>query len=565
MNSITSECLRALMLLLFLFVISTIGMAQQDNNGGRLGGNLELNANFFQRDTLIGAAGTPQYDRQLFGGESWLNLNYSNWGFDMGIRLDFFNNSNLLNPNGSFNGEGVGRWFVKKQIEKLNIEVGYLYGQIGSGIIYRAYEQRPLGIDNALFGGRLSYDILPDWKLQGFVGKQKQQFGLYSQVIKGASFEGFAALDSMGVTLAPGIGVVNRTLDDPSMNLLVADIKTYWNTDSSLVFVPKYNVFAFTAYNTLSKGNFSWYIEGSYKTEEAMVNVEEDVPANFVNGPGTAIYTSLSYAKSGLGLTAEYKRNENFEFRVRPQEQLNRGLVNFLPPLTRVNTYRLNARYNAATQFSGEQAYQFDASYSIKRKIIFNVNYSRITDLKRDKDLLYEEIFTEVTYKKKRKWQIIAGVQLQKYNQEIFEFKPNVPLVETVTPYGEFLYKFDRKKSLRIEAQYMLMNETESGGKNIKSDYGDWVFALAEFTIAPHWAFTVSDMYNIGPGKNSPTDNSGEKLKIHYPRIDMVYTNKSNRYSLSYVKQVEGVVCTGGICRLEPAFSGVKMTVNSSF
>ena len=112
-------------------------MAQQGNNGGRLTGNLELNANFFQRDTLIGAAGTPQYDKQLFGGESWLNLNYRNWGFDLGIRLDFFNNSNLLNPNGSFNGEGVGRWFIRKKIEKLNIEVGYLYGQIGSGIIYR--------------------------------------------------------------------------------------------------------------------------------------------------------------------------------------------------------------------------------------------------------------------------------------------------------------------------------------------------------------------------------------------------------------------------------------------
>ena len=57
-----------------------------------------------------------------------------------------------------------------------------------------------------------------------------------------------------------------------------------------------------------------------------------------------------------------------------------------------------------------------------------------------------------------------------------------------------------------------------------------------------------------------------EKEKaIHFPRFDIFYTYKTNRFSLSYVKQVEGVVCTGGICRLEPDFSGVKVTVNSTF
>jgi hypothetical protein len=72
-------------------------------------------------------------------------------------------------------------------------------------------------------------------------------------------------------------------------------------------------------------------------------------------------------------------------------------------------------------------------------------------------------------------------------------------------------------------------------------------------------------MFNISPGKISPVKESGEKKKSHFPRLDVYYTNKSNRFSLSYVKQVEGVVCTGGICRFEPAFSGIKMTVNSSF
>jgi len=98
-----------------------------------------------------------------------------------------------------------------------------------------------------------------------------------------------------------------------------------------------------------------------------------------------------------------------------------------------------------------------------------------------------------------------------------------------------------------------------------KQDYGDWIFGLVEYSVAPKWTFTASNMYNVNPGKNSPEDSNGEKKDIHFPRFDVYYTNKANRFSLSYVKQVEGIVCAGGVCRLEPAFSGVKFTVNSSF
>ena len=99
-----------------------------------------------------------------------------------------------------------------------------------------------------------------------------------------------------------------------------------------------------------------------------------------------------------------------------------------------------------------------------------------------------------------------------------------------------------------------------------KQDYGDWVFGLVEVSLGRHWTLTASDMFNITPGKNSPFDDSGdERLSLHYPRFDVYYTTGPTRLALSYVKQVEGVVCTGGICRLEPAFSGVRFTVNSSF
>jgi len=145
----------------FLFFCQIV-YAQETTS--RFSGNLQSDASFFMRDSAIGAFNTPQYDRQLYGANSWLQLNYSNWGFDLGLRFDLFNNSNLLNPTGSYTAQGIGRWFIKKKVKKLGIEAGYLYDQIGSGIIYRAYEQRPLALDNALYGVKLSYYLTDDWK-----------------------------------------------------------------------------------------------------------------------------------------------------------------------------------------------------------------------------------------------------------------------------------------------------------------------------------------------------------------------------------------------------------------
>ncbi|HMP12304.1 MAG TPA: DUF6029 family protein [Saprospiraceae bacterium] len=542
--------------------------AQSNKSAPQISGSLEANGNFFIRDTLIGAANTPQYDRQLYGADAWLNLAYSNWGFDFILRFDLFNNSNLLNPTGSYTDEGIGRWYIHKKIHQLSIGAGYIYDQIGSGIIFRAYEERPLLIDNALYGLRLAYDLAPDWQVRVFTGRQKQQFDTYNSVIKGLNLEGFVALGdtTAGVALAPGFGVLNRTLDDASMNSLVATLNTYPLAD---IFIPKYNTYAFSLYNTLSAGPFAWYVEGAYKTPDPIndpfgVLVRDSVAIigdKFIQKSGSVLYSSLSYARSGLGLTLEAKRTENFTYRARPQAQLNQGFINFLPPMARVNTYRLPARYNAATQELGELAFQADARYLFSKNWSVNINFSNINSL--DKVLLYRELYAEFGYKYKREWSLLGGVQLQNYNQQVYEFKPGVPNVQTVTPFAEFLYRFNRTRALRVEAQAMFTGQDQA--VQLRQDYGSWLFGLTEFSIAPHWTFTASDMYNVAPGRNSPENSAGEKLNVHYPRFDVYYTYRSNRFSLSYVKQVEGVVCAGGICRLEPAFSGVKMSVNSTF
>ena len=261
-----------------LVLLSFSSLAQDK---GVFSGNFESNFNVFLRDSLINANNTPQYDRQLTGGEAWLNLNYSQSGFNMGVRFDLFNNSNLFNPTSSYTSQGLGRWFINKQINKFNVEVGYIYDQIGSGIIYRAWESRPLLIDNALFGAKLEYAINDNWKVKGFSGKQKFLFGTNPGIIKGGSVEGFVSLGSeeSPLTLSPGAGFVNRTLDDETMNSIIDNVKTYL-VDEQII--PIYNTYLTSVYNTLTYKGFTWYVEGAYKSPDAFFDSRE--PRTVPNG-----------------------------------------------------------------------------------------------------------------------------------------------------------------------------------------------------------------------------------------------------------------------------------------
>jgi hypothetical protein len=548
---------KSLLIVFLLLSLITVGYGQQ---GPKITGSLQSNGNFFVTDSAIGATGTPQYDYQKFGAETWLNMNFSHQGFDGTVRFDMFNNSNLINPTESYNGIGIGRWYVQKTIKDLTISGGYIYDQIGSGIIFRAYEERSLAIDNALYGLKLAYQLNENWQVKAFNGKQKFRFSNYDAVIRGTSIEGFIKPDSTrDFSIVPGFGAVARTYTSETVTDIVNALSTTPIPDREKL---QNNTYAYSLYNTLNLGKFSWYVEAAYKTKDVMDNPFEPRigggTGRLVNREGTVLYTAITFGQKGLGITLEGKRTENFNFRTSPFEKSFRGQINFLPPLSKQNTYRLTTRYVPAVQEFGEQALQLDIKYSLSKKFKFGFNTSYITDLKNE--LLYREFYPEMLYKHSKKLQITGGMQFQYYNQPVFENKGEV--VHTVVPFTEVLYKFTPKRSMRIEAQYL----------HSKDDFGSWAYGLAEFGLAPHWLLFVSDMYKIEhkagatTTKGKPVTLDNTRLDgIHYPTIGAVYTTGPNRFSLAYVKQVEGINCAGGICRYEPTFHGVRMNVSANF
>ncbi len=530
------------------------GFAWKSAAQGNLSGDLMMNVNFFQRDSSINAANNPLYDNLLSGGEAWLSLRYSYKGFNAFLRMDALHNSNLYQPERNFTNYGIGAWTVSKDFRNLTITGGYIYDQVGSGILFRAYEDRGLLIDNALVGLHLRYQFGDRFMVKGFTGQMKDisTFNRYEPIVKGINAEGDFQLGE-NAHLISGIGALNRTLDVERINVIASSINTELEVKDR--FVPTYNTYAFTAYNTLTAGAFSWFVEGVFKTHEAVRIPDEGSLQNerYRDVSGNVLYTSVAYAQKGVAVNLNGKRTENFSLRgnLQGDEPLaQRGSISWQPVIARIRPQRLMARYTPASLDLSEIALGGDVLLSPDDKLDMNINYTHINTL--NDVALYREAYVEANYRGIDNWQIQIGAQYLQYNQSLYQVKPNVPMVEAITPFFEVVYKINDKKSIRTEWEYM----------HTEQDYGSWLFGLVEFNIAPKWSFAVSDMYTMALNPDNP---SGLRDPQHYYNVFMAHTNGPHRFTLQYVRQVDGINCTGGVCRYEPAFSGVKFAVTSSF
>jgi hypothetical protein len=553
-----------LLLLNFLLLDSAWAQEEKKEDKGEFSGNFQTTNQFYVRDSAIGAT-TTQYEKELSSTDAWLLLNYKKSGYTFTVRFDLFNNSPLLNPQEAYTRSGIGFWSVNKKIDKVSLTAGYFYDQFASGMVFRSYEDRNLGLDFAVQGVHLKYTPTENTTVKAFTGLQKFRFDLRPMVIKGVNAEHLIPITE-NLSTEVGASLVNRTIDQNTMNIMASTINNY---ELEQRFYPKYNAFVYNLYNTLRFKDVTWYAEYAAKTPEAIINPNNNLMELH---EGKVLLTNLSYSTKGFGITGQYRYIDKFSFRTSPLENQNLGMIAYLPSITRQNVYRLLARYNAFTQEFGENGLQLDLTWRPKflkkHQTQLNFNSSIATpqgyfkgstvspfNFEADSNRYFREYYFEIQHKFTKKFKVLLGYQLINYNQKLFEAKPGVPYVVANTIFGEATYKLTGKKSIRFEAQYL---KTEQ-------DLGSFANALIEFNMAPHWSFSAGDMVNVSPGaRNKPAAGKDFEL-IHYWNVFGAYTKKNTRLTGGYIKQVEGVNCAGGVCRVEPAFSGVRLTMTTNF
>ena len=154
------------------------------------GYNIDLTGSV-QSDILIPQddknIGTEKYDGDVLT-NTYVELHALSKYVDAGARFEYLDHP-LPGFEKDFKGKGVPFYYIKGKLKNAELTIGNYYEQFGSGFILRTYEERSLGIDNSLLGGRLIYRPYKGIQIKALTGKQRCYWDINDSWVSGADIE----------------------------------------------------------------------------------------------------------------------------------------------------------------------------------------------------------------------------------------------------------------------------------------------------------------------------------------------------------------------------------------
>ncbi|MDF2452556.1 MAG: hypothetical protein K0S26_2060 [Bacteroidota bacterium] len=564
--------------LLFIFSIGLFyrtSYAQLSNELGSVHGNFQIDAAYYQRDTIIGAdPGSELFRYNAFG-----NINYQKGGFSAGVRYESYNPP-LLGYLPGYKGSGIPYRFARYKHKDIDITVGNFYEQFGSGITLRAYENRGLLYDNALDGMRVIFTPRNGITLKGLVGKQRTYFSLSPGTVRGLDGE---------INL---MELFDSILGKSKTKIILGGsfVSKYQEDQDPTLVLPE-NVGTSAGRFTVIRGGFNFNAEYAYKINDPSYQ------NHFSYKEGQAIIASTSYGTDGFSIMFSGKMLDNMSFRSDRNAQNTIDMINYHPDFSKFHTYSLMAYYPYATQPNGEVGGTGELQYKFKKGTFLGGKYGMdITingsayyaldtiglDPSKDSirhfqyttnygdvgDEYYHDFNIEITKKLSKKLKITAMYANQFLNQSIVQFntpdKEEHPDITSHIGVLDITWRYKTGSAIRFETQgffgsydYKEHAKDAFGKTNITNNTGSWVSELIEWTPTTHWSITLADQYNY----NNPEPSK----RVHYYFGMLGYTNGPTRISVSYGRQRQGIFCAGGVCRFVPASSGLSISISSSF
>lgn len=496
---------------------------------------------------------------------------------DAGLRFEFMKWP-LPGYDPDFSGWGFPNIYVKGKLKGVELTAGNFYEQFGAGFILRTYEDRALGIDNSILGGRLKVNAIKGLSITALGGIQRVfwDWNRHNQVY-GANVEGyfqdwFQGLRDRDVSLTAGLSWVMKHEQEENVTLAGTDYRLH---------LPK-EVNAVDARIGFNKGG--WNLQAEYAWKGQDPSFDNDYTYNH----GQAVMLTGSYSRKGLSATMQAKRSQNMSYRTQRMRDGLPAFINYMPAFTYQHTYALPAIYPYATQYGpGEWAFNGSFGYTFPRKsplggkygTSLTVNLSYISGLVHEGDPKnpingsvmgtdgYKSPFWKMGHTNYWDFNLMLEKRLsrpvtmqfmymnQRYNKKAIENEGgniynNILVLDTK-------WKINRKFVLRGEVQYMFSHqdkdEREFMAEHPERDQKDWFYGLVEFSWTPYLMFSASDMINVGGTGNN------------YYMFGLTGTYRNNRLMLSYGRTREGFDCSGGMCRYVPATKGFKISYSYNF
>jgi hypothetical protein len=543
------------------FVVPALTFGQSNPTGSQVNGNFQMDAQYYMVDSAIRAF--PVGEKMLMN--SWTNITYSAGNFNAGLRYEtYLNPVNGYEPR--YKGTGIPYWFVDYKTGQFQVTAGHIYDQFGSGMIFRTYEEHNLGYDNALNGIRVKFTPVKGVELKGIYGVQRYFWDKGPGIVRGADADVnmndlIRSMESSKLRIQLGGSFVSKY----EANELV------YNDKQEELILPL-NVGAGAGRINMSYGNFG--LNGEYVQK---MNDPNELN-NYIYKKGEALLLTASYNQKGLGIMVQVKRLDNMSFKSKRTGEDKVLDINYLPAITKQQTYTLASVYPYATQPNSEMGLSTQINYKVKKNTILGgkygtdiaINFSAINSIVMDAadtttsgtlgytspffkvgDTKYFRDFNlEIGHKFSKSFKALFTYMYEDYN--IYAITQDLDasgnsMVHADIIIADMTYKITPTKALRLEAQTLIT----------KDDEGDWMMGLLEYTVAPKWFVSVADQWNYG--------NEDTERRFHYPLMAVAYNNDANRIQLSYGKQRAGVVCVGGVCRVVPASNGFTISITTSF
>lgn len=523
-----------------------------------LSGSIQSDVLIPQDDEKIG---TEHYSEWALT-NTYVDLKLASKYVEAGTRFEFLEHP-LPGYENDFKGWGFPHFYVKGHVKNVELTLGDYYDQFGSGFVLRTYEERSLGIDNALRGAHLVYTPVNGTRIKALTGKQRRYWEHNDALVSGVDVEVglekfIKPLETAGthITIGGSWVIKHESADDDAIFV-----------DATHKLKLPENVNAWDARINLNHKGFNVLAEYAQKTQDPSFD------NGYHYGRGNVAMLSTSYSKKGMSLLLQAKRSEGMSFRSCRSMNGTSSFINHMPAFTHDHTYALAATYPYATQLNGEWAFQAELGYSFKKntalggkygtKVKLNVSHVRGLDNGDIKnpvaegrimgsdgyksaffkmgETFYQDINVIVDKRFTHDFSLIFMYMNQRYNMTVVEGHGGMINSNILVADGK--YKFSPKLTLRCELQYQFCD----------GDEGDWAFGLAELSLAPHWMFTVSDQWNCGD-----TD-------LHYYQALVTFNLKAHRFQLGYGRTDDGFNCSGGVCRWVPASKGFKFSYNYTF
>ena len=263
----------------FLLCLSFYSVAQNaPENPLQISGNFQVLAQSYNEDSLIGADVPPEKMTL----NSFANIIATKGKFQAGLRYESYLPAQLGYPD-NFIGSGIGYRYASYTDKDISITVGNFYEQFGNGLTLRSFEDRNLGLENAMDGVKVTIEPIPGIYIKGVYGKMRLNFN--DGIINSDGF-------IRGVDGEINLNTAIPKLKDKKTKVTIgASFVSKYQADRQSNYVLPENVGTYSGRLNAIRGN--WRFMGEYAEK---IN-DPAADNNFIYNKGTAILGNLTYSQ----------------------------------------------------------------------------------------------------------------------------------------------------------------------------------------------------------------------------------------------------------------------------